>query len=625
MVKGTPSVKKKMDYDPTHPFLQRNDEAFKKFFNVESEFMAAQGSNYDAFVPYLAALERNPCKSTKLFAICCFTLASKTRNGEFSVPNFLAKRKLTTSVNPLLLLEMERCILTTLEWRMQSLTAINFLEYFYPFFKLRHPQPIRGFTRRDISQSILSVQGDIKFTQFKPSIIAAPAVLSASFEVFPTQILQRAEAFLHCQYIDKDALLLCMEAMGIEVQQDLEGLKEAVKLDEAKKIEEEEASKIREAKRMEEIKELWEQGKKFAEDMKIVEAKKKEETKKKEEAKKEKKEEDKIMGKKVEYAKKIVEDRKANKANGVKEDTGTAKRFIEDLLIKESHKMVKAAKIEEERKIEEAKKEEEAKKIEEARKREDAKKIEEAIKKRDEARKIEEAKLKRAGVTILSQRRKMEETKKSEEEASVGGTKMEEAKKSEEAVKKSYEARKIEEAIVGGIKFEEGQKIEEAQKNEEVKDIKDKMKKVLRGIKIEEGKKTEEMKKVEEAKDFKNKGKGKVDEGPDSEELELRKSRKAAKWHRKRNKGRSKSSEEEEFVMNFELKWPVAELEGDMNFPEPIPLPIPIPIPEGSRDRRGRRAITRQPTSATAAAARQPMAATVAAPQPKCWCFCTGC
>ncbi|XP_028101077.1 vicilin-like seed storage protein At2g18540 [Camellia sinensis] len=491
-----------MDYDPTHPFLQRNDEAFKKFFNVESEFMAAQGyshnaekaitrsivvtliemlskgSDYDAFVPYLAmnyldrmlsrkshlpALERNPCKNTKLFAICCFTLASKTRNGDFSVPNFL----------------------------------------------------------------------------FKPSIIVASAVLSASFEAFPAQILQHAEAFLRCQYIDKDALLLCMEAMEIEVQQDLEGLKEVVKLDEAKKIEEEEASKIREAKRMEEIKELWEQGKKFAEDMKIVEAKKKEETKKKEEAKKEKKEEDKNMGKKVE---------------------------------------------------------------------------------------------------------KMEEAKKSEEETSVGGTKMEEAKKSEEAVKKSDEARKIEEAIVGGIKFEEGQKMEEAQKNEEVKDIKDKGKKVLRGIKIEEGKKTEEMKKVEEAKDFKNKGKGKVDEGPDSEELELRKSRKAAKWHRKRSKGRSKvpglhtieewqrlqveddkSSEEEEFVMNFELKWPVAELEGDMNFPESIPLPIPIPIPEGSRDRRGRWAITRQPTSATAVAARQAMAATTTAPQPKCCrSFCHG-
>ncbi|KAI8009070.1 putative cyclin-D6-1 [Camellia lanceoleosa] len=264
-----------MDYDPTHPFLQRNDEAFKKFFNVESEFMAAQGysdnaekaitrsivvtlieilskgTDYDAFVPYLAvnyldrflsrkshlpALERNPRKNTKLFAICCFTLASKMRNRDFSVPNFLAKRKLTTSVNPLLFLVMELRILTTLEWRMRSLTAINFMEYFYPFFKLRHPQPIRGFTRRDISQSILSVQGDIKFTQFKPSIIAASAVLSASFEAFPAQILQRAEAFLRCQYIDKDALLLYMEAMGIEVQQNMEGLKEAVKLDEVKKL-----------------------------------------------------------------------------------------------------------------------------------------------------------------------------------------------------------------------------------------------------------------------------------------------------------------------------------------------------------------------------------------------------
>ncbi|GMP22175.1 hypothetical protein CsSME_00000307 [Camellia sinensis var. sinensis] len=139
-------------------------------------------SDYDAFVPYLTvnyldrmlsrkshlpALKRNLRKNTKLFAICCFTLASKMRNRDFSIPNFLAKRKLTTSVNSLLFLLMEL---------------------------------------------------HIKFTQFKPSIIPASAVLSASFEAFPTPILQRAETFLRCQYIDKDALLLYMEVMGIEVQ-----------------------------------------------------------------------------------------------------------------------------------------------------------------------------------------------------------------------------------------------------------------------------------------------------------------------------------------------------------------------------------------------------------------------
>ncbi|XP_028101078.1 vicilin-like seed storage protein At2g18540 [Camellia sinensis] len=328
-----------MDYDPTHPFLQRNDKAFKKFFNVESEFMAAQGyshnaekaitrsivvtliemlskgSDYDAFIPYLAvnyldrmlsrkshlpALERNPCKNTKLFAICCFTLASKTRNGNFSVPNFLCQSTLAFG---------DGASYTDHAGMANAILDCN---------------------------KLLGILLSFLQTEFKPSIIAASAVLSASFEAFPAQVLQRAE----------DALLLCMEAMEIEVQQDLEGLKEVVKLDEAKKIEEEEASKIREAKRMEEIKELWEQGKKFTEDMKIVEAKKKEETKKKEEAKKEKKEEDKNMGKKVDYAKKIVEDRKADKAKGVKEDTSTAKRFIENLLIKEAHKMVKAAKIE---------------------------------------------------------------------------------------------------------------------------------------------------------------------------------------------------------------------------------------------------------------------------------------
>ncbi|KAI8007717.1 putative cyclin-D6-1 [Camellia lanceoleosa] len=89
----------------------------------------------------------------------------------------------------------------------------------------------------------------IKFTWFKPSIIAASVILSASLQVFPAQFFQRTEAVLRCHYIDKDALLLCMEAIGIEVLEDVKEMKELIKIEEA--ITKEEAKKIDESKKTE--------------------------------------------------------------------------------------------------------------------------------------------------------------------------------------------------------------------------------------------------------------------------------------------------------------------------------------------------------------------------------------
>ncbi|KAA8523817.1 hypothetical protein F0562_010240 [Nyssa sinensis] len=250
---------KEIDYDPMHPILQQHEiQAFERHFNVESEFMAAEGysnsgnnvilrrisvsiieklsagyDEFDAFVPYLALnyydrflsikgeipvvyINAPNIENLKVFALCCLSIAGKLRTKSFSLVEFLKNRKLHTSYQVIMSTELK--ILQALEWRMRSLTAICFMEYFLPFFRLRDPQPIQGFTLRDISKIIITVHGDVKFTEFRPSTIAASALLDACLKALPEQFLEFKKAIFSCRYVQKEDLLQCMEAMGILYQ-----------------------------------------------------------------------------------------------------------------------------------------------------------------------------------------------------------------------------------------------------------------------------------------------------------------------------------------------------------------------------------------------------------------------
>ncbi|XP_052171629.1 uncharacterized protein LOC127787605 [Diospyros lotus] len=118
------------------------------------------------------------------------------------------------------IMTMEMKILDTLEWRMRSLTAIAFTDYFFPHFAVKDDvKPIEKFTRQRILQTVIQVQGDMKFTKFRPSTIAASAILCASFKSYPDTFhwfIRRLFAF---PYLDKDlSLWLCTNEMGIAIE-----------------------------------------------------------------------------------------------------------------------------------------------------------------------------------------------------------------------------------------------------------------------------------------------------------------------------------------------------------------------------------------------------------------------
>ncbi|KAL0301129.1 UNVERIFIED_CONTAM: Cyclin-D1-1 [Sesamum radiatum] len=148
----------------------------------------------DAFVPYMAMtyfdrfISRHEIpevllsseENKTLFLICCLTLAAKLRTNNFRLSTFLHER--TCYFAPRDVLRMELHICRILNWRLRTLTPIFFAEY---FIELLHLPPDSPSPRLSAHQLIVKSQADITFTAYRPSAVAASAVLIVCTKMFP--------------------------------------------------------------------------------------------------------------------------------------------------------------------------------------------------------------------------------------------------------------------------------------------------------------------------------------------------------------------------------------------------------------------------------------------------------
>ncbi|XP_010106846.2 putative cyclin-D6-1 [Morus notabilis] len=262
----------KQDYDPYEPLPMLDSEDVGKYFKVEDSYMAAKGyarnkhakkyreravlliskySNYEDFdpvIPYLAmnyfdryisktpilGLSRNGIHNVDLTALACLVLAWKMRDLNFKTPKFLAERQDLAGVSTLELVNMEIRIMHSLDWRMRSVTAFCYLPYFEPKFHSTY-----GFSRRTLNEIIIQIQDVIGMVHYKPSVIAASALLSACYYLYP----ERYQSFFHRITLDdifqqyRNHIELCVEGM-ISVCNNLQLIIES-------KVPEEETSRIR--------------------------------------------------------------------------------------------------------------------------------------------------------------------------------------------------------------------------------------------------------------------------------------------------------------------------------------------------------------------------------------------
>ncbi|XWS54267.1 hypothetical protein CRYUN_Cryun10bG0076100 [Craigia yunnanensis] len=146
----------------------------------------------------------------RLLAISCVSLAAKMKKTEFSLNDFQGDGGFIFDAQTIE--RMEYLILGALKWRMRSITPFSFISFFISFFKLKDP-PLRQALKARAVEIIFNAQIDIKLLEFKPSVIAASALLSASHELFPLQFPCFIKAISSCSYVNKENLLKCYNSM----------------------------------------------------------------------------------------------------------------------------------------------------------------------------------------------------------------------------------------------------------------------------------------------------------------------------------------------------------------------------------------------------------------------------
>ncbi|KAE9457768.1 hypothetical protein C3L33_10339, partial [Rhododendron williamsianum] len=107
---------------------------------------------------------------------------------------------------------MELLILGALQWRMRSITPFSFINFFISLFKFKDPPLVQALKAR-ATEIIFKAQNDIRLLEFRPSIIAASALLSASHELFPLQFPCFRKAISSCSYVNEENLVNCWNLM----------------------------------------------------------------------------------------------------------------------------------------------------------------------------------------------------------------------------------------------------------------------------------------------------------------------------------------------------------------------------------------------------------------------------
>ncbi|PON38342.1 Cyclin [Parasponia andersonii] len=240
------------NYDPYNPLFLSEDQGLEGYLGVESVFIPegcpvtlesirrrallvifkySKCENCGPIIPYLAMnyYDRIITKETQvpglsfddyeesltvhsldLLALCCLTLAWKMRNRNFTIPKLQARQPDLLAIIRRRFHTMEHYILKQLEWEMHIVTPFCFLRYFEP--KL---DPICSFFRKTTNQIIIHAQSEFFFTSFKPSVVAALALLAASLCLCPTQYSSFYRKLLSEKIITEKQAVTCIPSMVI--------------------------------------------------------------------------------------------------------------------------------------------------------------------------------------------------------------------------------------------------------------------------------------------------------------------------------------------------------------------------------------------------------------------------
>ncbi|OAY82084.1 Cyclin-D6-1 [Ananas comosus] len=240
-----------MEFDLENPFTAADDDkersdSFAALFAAESDHSLAGAaasvdlsarrdaaslileaqfrSNLDPFVAYLAAnyvdrflfkrqIPRDKPWVARLLAISCLSLASKMKRGaDYSIADFQGEEGFIFDAHTIH--RMELLVLGALDWRMRSITPFSFLRFFVGLISPPLHPPLLHALKERTTQTLFKLQDEIKMLEFKPSLIAASALLAAARELVPIQYAAFRSAVSSCGFVNKERLWECYNAVA---------------------------------------------------------------------------------------------------------------------------------------------------------------------------------------------------------------------------------------------------------------------------------------------------------------------------------------------------------------------------------------------------------------------------
>ncbi|KVI01037.1 putative cyclin-D6-1 [Cynara cardunculus var. scolymus] len=192
-------------------FRQEALMVISKFSEDLDPFVTYLAVNYmDRFISAQKLVNQEKPWIVGLVAISCLSLSVKMKNSDLAIPDLQGYK--CSIYDAKSISRMEVLILTSLKWRMRSITPFSFLYYFLSLFELEDPCLSQAIKDR-ASQIILKSSYGIKYLEFRPSVIAASALLHASQHLIPLQHSQFRAAISSCKYLNKESLEECLGVM----------------------------------------------------------------------------------------------------------------------------------------------------------------------------------------------------------------------------------------------------------------------------------------------------------------------------------------------------------------------------------------------------------------------------
>ncbi|KAL2344285.1 hypothetical protein Fmac_005570 [Flemingia macrophylla] len=147
----------------------------------------------------------------QLLSVACLSLAAKME--EPLVPSLLDLQIEDAKYifEPRTIRRMELLVLDVLDWRLRSVTPLSFLAFFA--CKVDSTGTLTGFLISRATEIIISNIQEASFLAYRPSCIAAAAILSAAHEIPNWSVVEPEHAEAWCEGLRKEKVIGCYELM----------------------------------------------------------------------------------------------------------------------------------------------------------------------------------------------------------------------------------------------------------------------------------------------------------------------------------------------------------------------------------------------------------------------------